>query len=207
MMALANAKALDGVEHTEDVDMGPLTVLAAEMYDKYRVDMMVCASHAPGFAERLTFGSVAEWVARSGAPPTILIGKEVEPKRFAFKRVLFATALKADSLRSAQYAAGIAAATGAELTLMHVIEDRHVSAQAAAEKLSTLVPENFKSPKLVLHSGDAVMAILVQAEKMEADLIVMGLRSGFMAHHAPWSKVSEIVAHAQCPVLAVPEHF
>jgi len=209
MRILAEGEALKGIEHTWDVQVGTVPMLVEEMTSKYRIDLIVCATHAPGALERLTFGSVAEWVARGSGSPCMLLGKEAVKRErpFEMKRVLFATALKADSLRSVQFAEGFAGAIGAELMVMHVVEKSGGSVEDVRERMSGLLWKDLVSAGVAVEHGDVVKGILRRAEQMKPDLIVMGLRQGPLAHHAPWAKVSEVLAQAKCPVLAVPEHF
>jgi nucleotide-binding universal stress UspA family protein len=115
---------------------------------------------------------------------------------------------------------------GAELHLLHVIEDLISEYQGLAsipgdyrarirdeaERRLEAVLSDWKEGKGVVrktHAGTPFLEILRYAEDQSIDLIVMGTHGrGALAHVLMGSVAEKVVRHARCPVLTVrhPEH-
>jgi hypothetical protein len=105
-----------------------------------------------------------------------------------------------------RYGAGLARCFGARLAVFHSVysaEDCRADLVIAA--LSHPAPGNM-TVKTVLAQTPRAEALLEQAERRAADLLVAGVRrqSG-IRHVAAGSATEAALRHSPCPVLAVPE--
>jgi nucleotide-binding universal stress UspA family protein len=65
-------------------------------------------------------------------------------------------------------------------------------------------------PQFVVNVGEPAEGILRTASKLDAEVIVMGLRRRSHVEtisHLPWSTAYDVVCHALCPVLTVRENL
>lgn len=145
-------------------------------------------------------------------------------------RVLCPTDFSEFSHKSIQYGCELARAFGAELHLLHVLQDYNSVAPAtgesfavftdwlpqltklAQEKMAKLPGPNWEPPMKVVRStsvGGAIDEIVNYAKKHEVDLIVQSThgRTG-LKHFLMGSVAESVVRYAPCPVLTVrhPEH-
>lgn len=139
------------------------------------------------------------------------------------KRILFPTDFSDNARNALPYALEIARNTGAELHLLHSIEESYDFGPMAEEIRTSIrnkvsetlqglteeIGEKRRFEKLVtrshLQSGRAMYAISEEAEKLDIDLIVMGTkgRSG-LQKILFGSTTADIISHSTIPVLAVP---
>lgn len=141
------------------------------------------------------------------------------------KRILVATALTDTSESALLAAAELAAALGAELTLIHVLAHGRTSVlpgshkptpeqvmAADAEQGAALKRQreralaDVEDVRLQLVAGEsAAEAIVSQAESMRADYVVLGTHGRTGIAHALMGSVAEaVVKKAPCPVVVVP---
>ena len=143
-------------------------------------------------------------------------------------RILVPTDFSAASDAALRYARSLATQFGASITLVHVFEDpftsgafvgdgvvtmpldlREAMERAAREQLQKQHAEHAQS--LPLSSSDLLMGaaakrIVEHAEKIHADLIVMGTHGrGGLGHLLLGSIAEKVVRTAKCPVLTVRE--
>ena len=140
----------------------------------------------------------------------------------SIKRILVPTDGSSASLSAARYAAELAGALGAEVTLLHVVEVPHIpsrflgkpNAQLRAEfveagrAILSMVQKTFSDVGVPvsteLREGRAGDVIVLMAVQGKYDLIVMGSRGLEPSESALLGSVSDHVAHhARCPVLIV----
>lgn len=140
------------------------------------------------------------------------------------KRILFPTDFSDDAGNALEFAASLAEQYGAELTLLHVVEDVVVPAyfgaqmaagyfpaaeleEAAQKELDKLAPQGENGPvtvKRLLRRGAPYVEILATAADEKADLIVMGTHghSG-LAHMLLGSTAERVVRKSLAPVLTI----
>ncbi len=146
------------------------------------------------------------------------------------QRVLCPTDFSEFSDKSIQYGCELARAFGAELHLLHVMQDYNVLAPAtgesfavftdwlpqmtslAQEKMAKMPGPNWEPPMKVVRStsvGGAIDEIVKYAKEHDIDLIVQSThgRTG-LKHFLMGSVAESVVRYAPCPVLTVrhPEH-
>lgn len=143
----------------------------------------------------------------------------------AIRRVLAPTDFSDSSAPAVRYAAELAGKFGAELTLLHVVQDLTLvvpdvmmPTPVAAPALNDMV-EGAKAglgtfvqklgleplrPKTEVRIGAPAAEIVAAAQELKADLLCIGThgRTG-LAHFLLGSVAERIVRHAPCPVLTV----
>ena len=183
-----------------------------------KADLIVVGSHGASGLERLALGSVAEAVLRKATCPVLITGPRCKPERHPFRSVVFATDLKSTGLRGAQYATGLAERFHAKLTLLHVMDRKFVPPglepeivrDRIREHLQQLLPsdlDRYCQSHIQLEYGNPAEVISAVAQAKCASLVVVGLRAGAFADHAPWSTLSHVIREIPCPMLGVRGHL
>lgn len=143
----------------------------------------------------------------------------------AIRRVLAPTDFSDSSVPAVRYAAELAEKFGAELTLLHVVqdltlvvpdvmmplpvaapavEDMVTGAKAGIAKMVEKHGLQKLNPKAEVRMGAPAAEIVAAAADLKADLLCIGThgRTG-IAHFLLGSVAERIVRHAPCPVLTV----
>lgn len=144
----------------------------------------------------------------------------------AIKRILQPTDFSECSAQATQYAFHLAAQLGAQLHLLHVIEDlravvpdyyygavvwpqdlleqMEAGAQRSLEKLVEAHGDTAQPAVLAVRQGTPFRTIVKYAEEHDVDLVVIGShgRSG-LGRMVMGSVAERVVRHAPCPVLTV----
>jgi len=145
-----------------------------------------------------------------------------------FGRLLCAVDFSDSSLAALGLASSLARESGAELTILHVIDwpwieprepacgrlpSKHATALAdfleyleksERDRLETIVPEELRTPQLAVRHGKPYVEILRAAEDVRADLIVMGVHGRNVFGTALFgSTTNQVVRRATCPVLTL----
>jgi nucleotide-binding universal stress UspA family protein len=123
------------------------------------------------------------------------------------------------SEKALRYAVGIAGQFGAEITLMHVVEqvvtatdwvypftlaDFPIARDTLTKKLGELAKDTGVKTNTVVHMGNPARQIVDTAREREVDLIVLSTHGYTGLKHALLGSVAEkVVRHAPCPVLTV----
>jgi nucleotide-binding universal stress UspA family protein len=131
-----------------------------------------------------------------------------------FRNILYATDFSPEAARAGAYALSFAEDSQAHLYLCHVLDvwspkgKEHLALERSYEaSLKRLIPNcayDWCSPECVVEHGNAAEAILGLAEKVKADLIVVGSRkSSFWLTHVEQGMTPTLLAAAKCPVLTI----
>jgi nucleotide-binding universal stress UspA family protein len=217
-------------EDQDDLDVG-FIVRAGEVedviqaaVDEEQADAVVMGTHGRGLFGRLFIGSVTQALLRKLGVPILTVCRVSRP--LEFKRILFATDFGPDSDKGFQVALGIAAQTGASLTVAHTVdkrpamtyetpevhglfdEQRTEALKEAHDKFAQFKAEGTRrdlSVDCVLAEGEAAETLVRIADESEADFIVLGLRKkGAMARALLGSTAEPVIRAARVPVLSVP---
>lgn len=115
--------ALPPIEQTQIESATPAEALITYM-EEAPIDLVVMGTHGRRGVDRMLFGSVTEEVVRRGPCPVLTIrhDAEVAPKQ-AVRRVLVPVDFSDASREAVQYAKEIALTYGAEIDLLHVVEE------------------------------------------------------------------------------------
>ena len=215
-----------GLAVTLDVQIGsPSTVLLTDIEDNAR-DLVVVGTRARGTLARRLLGSTAQrmivraaipaWVARQGPD-------------CAFDTILAPVDFDGVSRDVLELAESFASDMGAALHVVHAIDysaeqvlragdadetliaEYHTEREANARaRFETLLTESLKRPEAAtrhLVAGDPSATILALAEKLEADLVVMGTRGRpDMEHRLVGDTAERVLPHLDTSLLVVKPH-
>jgi nucleotide-binding universal stress UspA family protein len=186
---------------------------AARLYDS---DMIVAGTHSKSGLERLVLGSTAEELIRKAVCPVLTVGpnaREPEEGALVFRTIIYATDFTAQAAKAAVFALSFAQDSGAHLYFCHTSkteatpEERKTLDATFKAALDRMIPESvyeWCTPETVVRHGDPAEAILELAEKVNADLIVLGARNAsFWLTHIEHGLTPDLLAESRCPVMTV----
>lgn len=180
-------------------------------------DLILVATRSKAQLKRLFVGSTVEELIRHSSQPVLTVGPHVAAAGdgpLSFKRIVYATDFSAESEKAAQCALSFAAHDDASVYVCHVIDCRANPPETTAaaegdvrENLERLIAESSLGTygcELTIAYGAPAQAILSLAEKVKADLIVLGpRRHSFWLTHVKRGVSLEVLAQARCPVLTI----
>jgi nucleotide-binding universal stress UspA family protein len=209
----AKAAFLHGIKFSTVLRVGgPKDLLE----DLSGMDLIVVGTKGESGIEKTALGSTAETIFRSCAMPVLTVGPfcqlEAESPSFV-KTILYATDFSYGAEVALPYALSFAQKFGAELSLVHAVDDhdvpfsfeRAMASQEPLEKLRELAPGDRVDH--IVGFGPASAVILDEARNRKTNLIVIGARGrgGFssVVSHFGGGTAYEVAAKASCPVLTV----
>ena len=183
------------------------------------VDLILMPTHGYGPFRRFILGSVTAKILHDADCP-VMTGIHLEEappiESISFRRVLVAIDLGPQSARALEWAAWLASATGATLSLLHVMPslegpsgeyfDRDWRGKQAGEaevQIRALVGKTGVAPELLIESGDAPGVICALAQKLPADLLVIGRGSAAGMFGRLRTNAYAIIRQSPCPVVSV----
>lgn len=195
----------------------PLPTALLLMERQLGPDLIVIGTHSKSSLDRLLIGSTAEHLIRNAVSPVLTVGPNVKPPKegpLTFERIVFASDFSDPSNVAKSLALAFAQESGAHLWICHIVsnqEDSQNPTNARAsdfrKELERLVPReayDWCSPEYTVEYGSPAKGILGLAERVHADLIVMGARTrSFWLTHVQRGVTQEVLAQANCPVLTV----
>jgi nucleotide-binding universal stress UspA family protein len=198
------------------IDDGVAFQQILEFVDACESCILVMGTHAISGLDRFFLGSTAEDVLRSAHCPVVTVGPQVTTStddRSRFERVLFATDFSEVSLAALPLALTLQRSELSSLRVIHVSEEAHAD-QAAEYRRFDLIRNAVGSDPLesrdcleeyaILRGIDVSREIVHEAERYQADLIILGVRraSAFVSHQSP--KIAfQVIAASPCAVLTV----
>lgn len=211
---------LRGVSHRVTIGMGAAVwpVLSKIVQDN-EIDLIVVGTHGRTGFRKLLVGSVAQQIFRSAPCPVFTVGPKVYGEmgeEVAVRRILHATNFTAAAQESTRYALSLAEENRSDLFFMHVVEEgddlsserRLEATQSVSRELRELVPPSVFSrvdPQLIVEFGSPAEIILKTAERLGADMIVLGGREHSRLFGPASSDTAyKVVCGAICPVFTVP---
>jgi nucleotide-binding universal stress UspA family protein len=227
---LVPAEHAAGLDLQTVVKTGHIDAELLRMVKDEAIDLVIMGTHGRRYLGRWFIGSVTEHLLRR-VPVPVLTVSHVDTERHAItgpvmlKRIVYATDLSDTSSIGMKYAIEFARSSGAELTVVHVVDqlDRMLWGPAAAtwlegervklvqemrKKLAEFVarekPSDMGVEALVLE-GKPFSRILEFAQSRDMDLIVLNLQSkGILERAFLGSTAERVVRLAQIPVLSIP---
>jgi nucleotide-binding universal stress UspA family protein len=182
-----------------------------------RADLIITGTNARHGLSKLILGSCAESIIRHATCPVLTIGPGNKSKHnvnVPFHTVVFATDFGPNAAKQAVVALGFAQDTVAKIYLCHVLDRpgtdiaETINLELKCESaLARLIPQSaydWCSPECVVEIGSAAPNILSLAQKVHADLIVLGAK-----RTASWfvnlveGTVGEVLMAAECPVMTL----
>lgn len=209
------ARQLNGI-HTEEALLTSFSVVDAILVhaDETKPQLIVVATASKHGLGKLVLGSTAEQIFRRATVPVLTVGpkaKEPEATGFHFRNIVYAASHSEESRKAATFAYAFAQDSGAHVYVCHVIpegeEANEDSEQQAKQALERLVPpgvSDWCTPECVVEHGNSPDAILAVAERVNADLIVLGPREdSFALKYLRSGMTPQVLAAATCPVMTV----
>lgn len=181
-------------------------------------DLIVMGTHGRRGLDRLMMGSTTEAILRKAHCPVLAVR---EPTRNFVKpespddpvqlgKILCCVDFSENSPRALEYAFSLGLQYGAEITLLHILENAKGGPDESAlalESIDRLVPDEVRTwasvvPKV--RSGKPYEEIIEHAAEAETDLIVMGVRGRNVVDLAVFgSTTHRVIQLGPCPVLVV----
>jgi len=187
-----------------------------KLAEQHDTDLIIAGTHSKWGLERLVLGSTAEQIIRHASIPVLTVGphaKDPGDGPLVFRTIVYATDFSQEAAKAAVYALSFAQDSGAHIYFCYVAaagatsEQRKTVDLSFKASLSKLIPEStyeWCTPETVVEHGDAGEAILELANRVGADLIVLGARNAsFWLTHIGRGLTPDLLAESTCPVMTV----
>ncbi len=220
------------VEWEAVLSVGDPVAESVRMCNELGIDLVVAASHGISGFKRVFLGTVVERLARNLNSPMLVTcesnkADRVDPAKpfTGFKKIIAGCDFHEDSIPSIQQAVNFAKSFQTSLHLLHVMESpvyeemidpteapynevQEKLTEKIIRRLGELLPGSICKGleiKPEISTGLVAEEIVACAERLNADLIVMGVRK----HHSfdkimIGSSTESVLRNAPCAVLAVP---
>jgi nucleotide-binding universal stress UspA family protein len=178
---------------------------------EHGIDRLIVGTSSRGKLGKLLIGSVAEELIRSLEIPVCTVGphfKPLAPNRP--RRILFALSLRHHPEHSLRFAVDLAAASRAELTVLHVTEqdlgDEGLAAGAMSkiDEVLRAIQATQAAPHIRIRSGEPAEEIVAECTAQRPELLVL---SAFPASPAmAWFRAGvayRVIAQAPCPTFTL----
>jgi len=194
------------------VEDGFPTVEILKVAQTYKAPVIVMGTHAVAGMDRFLLGSTAEGVLRGAACPVITVGPHTHPVGTAntINRLLFATDFSKESLDAVPFVATLRDAAASSLEVLYVetnidaVQSPLFHSLRAELDVPDMTRHHPATEYLTLHGAAVAQAITNEAERLAADLLILGVKraSAFAAHLAP--KIAfQVIAAAPCAVMTI----
>jgi nucleotide-binding universal stress UspA family protein len=166
-------------------------------------DLTVLGTHGKSRATGIMFGSTASEAAHGAERPLLICRDAPGPSPFP-QRILFASDGTKGSWAPARAVAGLAAAFGSTVEMIHVEDGDHEDCEDVLEEQRAEIEQAAgAAPALTRPEGHATKEIVEAAREKRTSLIVAG-RRGLRGLKALGSVSERVVSSAECSVLLVP---
>jgi nucleotide-binding universal stress UspA family protein len=225
--SLIQTGVLTGIQHKFIVRRGELWPELQEIIRQERADLLVVGTHGRHSIAKLFFGSIAEQIFRQADCPVLTLGPHSDGRpcfgtSSTRRTFLFATDFGHASLQGLPQAIAAANQFGAKLAFLSIIPaapsstdealtDRQEDARMRTQQRLTELADNAGldlRPELYaeFESGRRPVSekILETADKLRADLIIMGLHDSAytgVISHLDLASTYDVVCQASSPVL------
>jgi nucleotide-binding universal stress UspA family protein len=217
----AKRYAPSGIRPQCFVQDGSVTDRILALAEARAVNLIVMGTHGLRGIDRLMVGSVTERVLRRARCPVLAVRKPAhyvmssarDPEPVHLKKMLLCADFSDHAHRASEYAVSMAKEYGAELMLLHVLEDVPKSAdlEIATEKVAKQLKESIApkmhegcSVKVIVRIGKPYQQIIQLALEAQTDLVIMGVRGrGSLDTAIFGSTTYRVIQLGSCPVLAV----
>ena len=200
---------------------GPVTDLILSLAEAQAANLIVMGTHGRRGIDRLMLGSTTEKILRRARCPVLAVRKPAhhlqssvqDPEPVHLRKILLCTDFSDPAHHASEYALSMAREYGAELTLLHVLEDIPSSTglQSATEKVVKQLeesiapkPDEARDFKVMVRVGKPFQQIMQLALESQTDLVIMGVRGrGALDTALFGSTTYRVIQLGSCPVLAV----
>ena len=194
------------------------TDTAAEILQETRersTGLLVIGTRGNKGLARLVLGSTAEQLIHQARCPILTIGPwaPAPQQPINFQRIIYATDFSPEAAKACVFALTFAQDFGAHLYLCHVlpggngqVNDQELN-DRFIDSLRNLVPElarEWCEPECVLEHGVAADGILLLAQRVKADLLVLGTRdTSHWFDNFKTGVAFQVISNSPCPVLTI----
>jgi nucleotide-binding universal stress UspA family protein len=165
------------------------------------VDLIVMGTHGRHGVNRLWLGSVAERVLRESSKPMMAVRQGMTYPSIA--KIMCPVGLSAAGGTALEYAAALAKAVSAELTVIHSVETGQQPPDCP------LVTEDLRERcdiRQLTYHGDAAASILIAVQEIKPDVIVMGAERRHSVLGDLFSSTTErVMQWGGVPLIVVPK--
>ena len=213
--AAAERAAERGVPTVVDVVQGGVAATIDAYAREYDIDLIAMPTRGRTGLERLLLGSTTDRVLRRSSVPVLTLDPDDGPAPYPARDVLVPTDGSAGARAALGFAAELAAATGATLHVLSVVDGPEPSADAASERAVGMIESATSDAEewgvesvvgTVEASSSTRQAIESYAGSGDIDLVVMGARGrGGLKRQFLGSATERTVRSASVPVVVVPE--
>jgi len=195
------APVLSGAPYDIEITTGPPADMIVRTQRSKNADLIVMGTHGHRGWRRAVLGSVAENVLHTAHCPVLTVSRHSGLPAHgpvAITRILCPTNFSDVARESLTIAGALSDAFGAQLDVVHVVED------GANEETARLQLPAHSSFRQIVLRGGAAERILDYAEDSGADLLIIGAqRQMFRDATVIGTTTERLVRFASCPVLAV----
>jgi len=203
------------------VQDGPVTDLILSQAEALAVNLIVMGTHGLRGIDRLMLGSATERVLRRARCPVLAVRKPAhhvmssvhDPEPVHLRKMLLCLDFSDHAHHASKYALSMAKEYGAELTLLHVLEDvpKSTDLESATAKVVKQLEESIAPNtregcigKVMVRIGKPYQQIIQLALEAQIDLVIMGVRGhGALDTAIFGSTAYRVIQLGSCPVLAV----
>ncbi len=179
-----------------------------------RFDLIMMPTHAGRFRRMLLGSTTAKVLNASDCPVlTAQHAAAMAPRPLEHRKWVCALALSPDSERVLRYAKSVALAAGADLSLIHVIEDSKAQSKTrrrsdgerkALQRIAELQSSVGSEARVSIVVGPVKETLLAQVRETYADVLVIGRsRRGSLGHFEDLDLTYSLVRDSPCPVVSV----
>jgi nucleotide-binding universal stress UspA family protein len=207
------------------VRTGSTVRVILETAEAVAADLIVLGTHGAGGFEHLVLGSVTEKVMRKASCPVLTVPPRAQAtSSLPFERILCPVDFSQLSLAAFDVACLLARESGAQLTILHVVDWSHPGgshrvahfeipefaryqeedARARLKQMAADVEGTGLEPLVELAHGRPHRQVIATAEAIGADVIVMGVHGQHAISSLLFgSTTNHVVRSATCPVFTI----
>jgi nucleotide-binding universal stress UspA family protein len=192
---------------------------AVEFAHSEKADLIVLPTHGHGAFRRFILGSVAAKVLHDAECPVwtgVHLAEAPPAAEIRFRNVLCAVDLGPASRKALCWAGQFAAEYNAKVSLAHVVPALHAGqsryfdpdwelalAGQARENLDTLQKDVGSQAEVLIESGETAPMVRAAAERVKADLLVIGRGGGNGVLGRLRANAYAIIRESPCPVVSL----
>lgn len=206
---LAQGNLGSGVRHNINVLEGHPVEIILKYAEEHYPDLIVMGSNGRSGVAPMLLGSVAENVIRQSAVPTFVVPTFADDRsQPSVSRVLCPVNFTEHGFQCLLLSAEVAATFGAELMVMHSVEQRYADLKEGQDRLCQWVPDAVRrhcSVTEAVRHGNPAEQILMAARDRAVDLIVLSAQHGpFLEFTTLGTTTERVMRHADSAVLVLP---